>query len=46
MTLMTGPLLYEPFEAVHMADEDKGIPNIYARACAESIRKIKEAFAK
>jgi hypothetical protein len=29
-----------------MADEAKEIPEVYARACAESITKIKEAFAK
>lgn len=41
----TGPLLYEPFEAIHMADSSLDIPQVYAEACATSVRKIKEAFA-
>jgi len=38
--------MYEPFEAIHMADEDDKIPDIYAAACAKSIEKIKAAFSK
>lgn len=38
--------MYEPFEAIHMADEDDEIPDIYAAACAKSIEEIKAAFTK
>lgn len=42
----TGPLMYEPFEAIHMADPSGDIPSVYANACSTSVRKIKEAFAQ
>lgn len=38
--------MYEPFEAIHMADEDGGVPDVYAGACAQSIKKIQEAFTR
>jgi hypothetical protein len=38
--------MYEPFEAIHMADMDPSIPEVYARACAASAGKIRDAFTK
>jgi len=38
--------MYEPFEAIHMADADPSIPSIYAQACATSAGRIRDAFIK
>jgi hypothetical protein len=38
--------MYEPFEAIHMADSDPSIPSIYAQACATSAGKFRDAFTK
>jgi hypothetical protein len=38
-------MMFEMFEAIRMAEEDPSIPIEYARACAESQRKLVEALS-
>ncbi|GFZ52285.1 hypothetical protein JCM24511_10058 [Saitozyma sp. JCM 24511] len=40
-----GPMMFEMFEAIRMAEEDANIPGDYAQACAESQRKLVEALS-
>lgn len=45
MLTHAGPMMFEMFEAIRMAEEDANIPGEYAQACAESQRKLVEALS-